>query len=42
LVDLPHGQISREIFVDEGIYEEELERLFARAWRCRRPGSRPS
>ncbi len=32
LVDLATGQISREIFVNEEIYREELERVFARAW----------
>src|SRR5438045_8308612 len=32
LVDLKAGQISREIFVNEAIYQEELERLFVRAW----------
>ena len=32
LVDLATGQISREIFVNDEIYQEELERLFARAW----------
>src|SRR5579859_2766111 len=32
LVDLATGQISREIFVNEAIYAEEQERLFARAW----------
>src|SRR5438045_5158653 len=32
LVDLKAGQISREIFVNEAIYQEELERVFARAW----------
>ena len=32
LVDLDKGEISREIFVDEEIYREEQERLFARAW----------
>ena len=32
LVDLGTGQISREIFVNEEIYREEQERLFARAW----------
>jgi len=32
LVDLPQGQISREIFVNDEIYREELERVFARAW----------
>src|SRR6266566_4683516 len=32
LVDMAAGQISREIFVNEEIYQEELERLFARVW----------
>ncbi|MCK9913273.1 aromatic ring-hydroxylating dioxygenase subunit alpha [Microbacteriaceae bacterium K1510] len=32
LVDLDHGIISRDIFVDEGIYKRELETLFTRAW----------
>ena len=32
LVDLEAGQISREIFVNDEIYQEELERLFARVW----------
>ena len=32
LVDLNAGQISREIFVNEAIYQEELERVFARCW----------
>src|SRR5882757_1149646 len=32
LVDLKSGQISREIFVNEAIYAEEQERIFARAW----------
>src|SRR5260221_1047679 len=32
LVDLASGQISREIFVNEEIYAEELERVFARSW----------
>src|SRR5881398_3733775 len=32
LVDLTTGQISREIFVNEEIYAEEQERIFARAW----------
>ncbi|MBV9151993.1 MAG: Rieske 2Fe-2S domain-containing protein, partial [Alphaproteobacteria bacterium] len=32
MVDLQSGQISREIFVNETIYQEELERVFARAW----------
>ena len=32
LVDLAKGQISREIFVNDAIYAQEQERLFARAW----------
>ena len=32
LVDLRVGEISREIFVNEEIYAEEQERIFARAW----------
>ena len=32
LVDLRAGTISREIFVNEAIYAEELERVFARSW----------
>src|SRR5947207_15392379 len=32
LVDLATAQISREIFVNDDIYAEELERVFACAW----------
>ncbi len=32
LVDLATGQISREIFVNDDIYAEEQERVFARSW----------
>src|SRR5487761_2748158 len=32
LVDVRAGHISREIFVNGEIYQEELERVFARAW----------
>jgi phenylpropionate dioxygenase-like ring-hydroxylating dioxygenase large terminal subunit len=32
LVDLNRGEISREIFVNEDIYRQEQERVFARAW----------
>ncbi len=32
LVDVVSGQISREIFVNDEIYREELERVFARSW----------
>ena len=31
-VNLSKGQISREIFVNEEIYERELEQVFARSW----------
>ena len=32
LVDLKSGQISREIFVSEEIYQIELEQVFTRSW----------
>jgi phenylpropionate dioxygenase-like ring-hydroxylating dioxygenase large terminal subunit len=32
LVDVTNGEISREIFVNESIYQEEQERIFSRAW----------
>jgi phenylpropionate dioxygenase-like ring-hydroxylating dioxygenase large terminal subunit len=32
MVDMTTGQISREIFVNETIYQQELEQVFARAW----------
>ena len=32
LVDLKTGQISREIFVNDDIYAQEQERVFARSW----------
>ena len=32
LVDVDRGIISREIFVSDEIYRQELERVFARAW----------
>ncbi|HUB97035.1 MAG TPA: Rieske 2Fe-2S domain-containing protein [Stellaceae bacterium] len=32
LVDTTAGEISREIYVNDDIYREEQERLFARAW----------
>src|SRR5438045_1239939 len=32
LVDLERGEISREIFVNEEIYQQELEQVFARSW----------
>ena len=32
LIDLEHGEISREIFVNKDIYEQEQEQIFARSW----------
>jgi nitrite reductase/ring-hydroxylating ferredoxin subunit len=32
LVELEHGRISREIFVNEAIYQQEQEQIFARTW----------
>ena len=32
LVDTDRGIISREIFVNDNIFADELEKLFARAW----------
>ena len=32
LVDVQSGKISRDIFVDEAIYRQELEAIFTRAW----------
>jgi phenylpropionate dioxygenase-like ring-hydroxylating dioxygenase large terminal subunit len=32
LVDDSAGRVSREIFVNQDIYDQEQERLFARAW----------
>ncbi|MPZ15350.1 MAG: Rieske 2Fe-2S domain-containing protein [Chloroflexi bacterium] len=32
LVDLEHGQISREIYVNDDVYRQEQEQIFARAW----------
>lgn len=31
-VNAHEGLISREIFVDDGVFEQEMENLFARAW----------
>ncbi|MEK9677698.1 MAG: Rieske 2Fe-2S domain-containing protein [Rhodospirillaceae bacterium] len=31
-VDIENGTISREIFVNDGIYQKELETVFTRAW----------
>src|SRR5690349_11976638 len=32
LVDSDHGLMSRELFVNPAIYEQELDRIFARCW----------
>jgi len=32
LVDLEHGIISREVYVNEEIYQREQEQIFARSW----------
>jgi len=32
LIDVDRGMVSREIFVSEAIYGQELERVFARVW----------
>ena len=32
LVDVDHGLISRRIFIERDIYEQELDRIFARCW----------
>ena len=32
LVDIDRGLISRDIFSSQAVYEDELERVFARAW----------
>lgn len=32
LIDVQNGTASREIFVDDAIFREEMEQIFARAW----------
>ena len=32
LVDVENGRISRRLFIEREIYEQELERIFARCW----------
>ena len=32
LIDVADGSISREIFIDDRIYADELEKIFARMW----------
>lgn len=45
LIDVDGGMLAREIFVDESIYRQELDRIFGRCWlllahesQLRRPG----
>src|SRR5439155_770956 len=42
MVNLRDGTISREVFVNEDIYQQELEQIFARAWLFVGDGSAPS
>ncbi|HZP26969.1 MAG TPA: Rieske 2Fe-2S domain-containing protein, partial [Dehalococcoidia bacterium] len=32
LVDIENTRVSRRIFIEQEIYEQELERIFARCW----------
>ena len=32
LVDNNHGLIDRRVFIEQDIYQQELERIFARCW----------
>ena len=32
ILDPETGKLDRRIFVDQAIYEEELEKIFGRAW----------
>jgi len=32
LFDFENGQVSRRIFVEDAVYQQELERIFARCW----------
>ena len=32
LVDAKNGLVSRRIFIEQDIYEQELENIFARCW----------
>ena len=32
LVDSERGLVSRRIFIEQDIYQQELERIFARCW----------
>jgi len=32
LMDVEHGLISRRIFIEPAVYEQELEQIFGRCW----------
>jgi len=32
VVDVERGLVGREVYVNEAIYQQELEQIFARAW----------
>ena len=32
LVDVKNGLVSRRIFIEQELYEEELRQIFARCW----------
>jgi len=32
VVDVERGLVGREVYVNEAIYRQELEQIFARAW----------
>ena len=32
LVDIEHGLLDRQIFFSQEVYQQELERIFARCW----------
>ena len=32
VVDVERGMVGREVYVNEAIYQQELEQIFARAW----------
>src|ERR1700732_667782 len=32
VIDAPTGKLDRRIFSDQAVYEDEMERIFGRAW----------
>ena len=34
MIDTTHGTVDRRIFTDQEIYQQELEKIFGRAWLC--------